>query len=370
MRVLRNILSAVSLSFFCASAAVQAGQVKLIVKQAKVASPYLVFVCEGEKYDPSVVLNGKSTILNRKTPEASMATYFTALQTKNVELYDSLYAPNEQTSTLDVGASGMFEAMSLKAKFFYGVYTIVVFEGKVGTSTGLSTAVMKKVGEEYCLTDKLIEDQTYHYISSFFRSKKVDIELTSASSGAKASDPHLAFTNTVHAFAKSNALPPIVVEWQGTNYGSSSSFDPATFVKEKQTLASPDGAHLAVYAAATAGDLKWYTSLVSSDEIDEKLQTPAGQTRTIRQEIEADFENTSKRMKLLKSPRIENVVYWGNYAVVKTSSSSGTNYLSYRKTKDEWRLTDELNREHPVGNFLLNAKGPNDIREFSNILPK
>jgi hypothetical protein len=327
----------------------------------------LVFVCNGELYSPPLSLSGTNVVLDRSSVESVAANYYTALKNNDSSLFNKLYEPNEQTTSLEAGPNDRVGAFILKEKVNYGNFTIIIFEGSFNNLRVSSCLAIKKIGDAYYLTDILIEDRCYNYFKNILQEPGF-IYQTEVNASTKNS---ACLREEIYPFTNSTVQPPIVVEYSGTNYGRSYPMPSLIFDRSNQNLSSPETANLAAYAAAFNTNLDWYSSLINPDELEAPFQTISGISQTLKNVITKEMLRSGRVLHLKKDFEIFRVIYFGQYAFVATQSAGGgQDVLTFKTNGKQWLLTDELNREgNMVRNFILGAPSPDTIPFYPKVLP-
>ena len=342
------------------------GQFRHEIYQKKSVKHPLVFICDGELYALPISLSGTNVVIDRSSAESLAANYYTALKNKDVSLFNRLYAPNEQTTSLEAGPNDHVDAVFLKEKINYGNFTVIVFEGRFNNLVGSSCLAMKKIGDAYYLTDILIEDRSYNYFKNILQEPDFICQ-TKENADTKNS---VFIREKVYPFTNSTFQPPIAIEFSGTNYGTNYPVSTLTLDKASQNLSSPETANMAVYAAVFSTNLDWYYSLVNPDELDAPFQTVSGFSQTLKNAIAKDMLRSSRVLHLKRRLEIASVIYFGQYAFVTTRSTVGQDALTFKFNGKQWLLTDELNRTgNMVRNFVLGTQSPDTIPFYPKVLP-
>lgn len=328
----------------------------------------LTLICDGRVFDPSYNICLTNRWLDRSSAESLIANYCTATADHNTALFNSLYATNEQTTTLEADPNDHLDWMALKVTINYGSYTIAILQGSANNQLGSECIAMKRIGISFYLTDALIKDRAYNFLKNIIQEPSLNYK--------EVLNPGAETTNVVryiyYPFTNNVEQPPMVVEWRGKKYDRSQPLQFQNLASTNEMLATPEMADEAVYAAASKTNFDWYCSLIRPDELSVPFKTVLGVSETIKDNVAKNLNRAGQRIQFEGEIFISSVVYYSNYAFVTTESLTGDqDTLIFKSDGKMWLLSDELNRSgNMVRNFLMNANSPDTIPLFPKILPR
>jgi hypothetical protein len=299
---------------------------------------------------PQTIERASSKKVDRSTPETVMASMLRAAYDGDTDAYNLLYAPGERTSSLAQDSKGKLVKATAKEKLQFGEFTIMVCEVQSPEGSGSHPQVFRQTKGEYFLTDAISNtNAAYELFRTFFLSRQnpTSVDVIDAVSATNL------VRETFFAPGRRDVSSPVVVQYQGKVFNAPLALTNAV-TQANQDLSTPEGALIAVYAAARAADFDWYLSLIAPDERD----SANGAGVPLQKVLKKDLPNLARTLASNAPRSLVKVLHCGDFAIALTSAAdakagSAIDWLALRKINGRWLLSDKLRNGEPILSYAL-----------------